>query len=718
MIFTTFQGQDLALCLLEPDWNNPVKVSLTLPSQVDRSLSGKESRRAFAKSMRYELDYQAQTMTNKETTDLRLWVNRLGDTKVAVPLWPDRVYLSQAAVLGATAIVFDEDKPARWGQYWVISDGTNAEIVQVTAVSDTTITLAVGCSMSWTAGAWAAPLLFGRLDSKPELDDDTDEIAHVELHFVERSSWDFRITAAPGTIPTVGANVPNFAALKLFTARPDFSDVSDSSEEDSLEQVIGFLREEERIVYPSHNRRTISYDFTGMSRAEISDVERLWTDRLGVVRLFMAPTWLAEVRLSDDVGNDPDSDIVLTGEEDQILQSEDGNIFVCEGGAFSQLKIEPSRYTDPDYAIHPRHPYLALLDADHIEPCKVTGISGNTLTLAAEVTNSFSANKTTVSALMLSRFSDTKLEWSYTTDTLATTTIKLIEAPEEYATGPIDLPVSAFCYKFYINFPAVQYFRFTSHERPVTVAGDGTYQPASFDHTGGKNTADLDNDELDITSWVFDGNPLSLFFPFQLEKPLKIELREVDVDAGTATLRYMGEVSSCEYDGLQIKATVTSLGELLNRRFPRFYIQSTCNYQLFSGPCKLLADNWKIECQLDSSDDGQTIVLSGIPESGISENYFAAGWLVTGEGQNQQWRSILTSTASADGAPITLTLNRPLNSYTVGQEMVIYPGCDGSRETCRNKFNNYINFGGHAFVPNGNPTINALPTNSSGGGKK
>jgi hypothetical protein len=34
------------------------------------------------------------------------------------------------------------------------------------------------------------------------------------------------------------------------------------------------------------------------------------------------------------------------------------------------------------------------------------------------------------------------------------------------------------------------------------------------------------------------------------------------------------------------------------------------------------------------------------------------------------------------------------------------------------KFNNYINFDVHAFVPDKNPTLTALPNSSSGGGKK
>jgi hypothetical protein len=545
-------------------------------------------------------------------------------------------------------------------------------------------------SQSWTAGTWAAPLLFGHLDKRPKFDDETDEAARVSLTLTESSPWELRVAPAPGTLPVVGAGVPDFANYKLLAAAPDFANVADASEEDVLEETIGFLREEQRLVYAGQPRMTLTYDYTGMSRAAVADVERLWADRLGVVRLFLAPTWVAAMRLAADV----------------------------PAGA-ETLSVEPTRYTAPDWATRQGQPLLALLTAGGVTPARVTQVDGHTLHLAAPLPAAAQAGQTTLATLLLARFADTKLEWSYTTDTLAKTQIKLVEVPNEYASGAIDLPVPAFCYKFTLALTEQQFYRFTSHERPLTISGDGTYAPAPFAHAGGGVTARLDKDTLTLTSWLFEGNPLAMFFPLELEKPLQIEVREVAADGDAApALIYTGEISKVEFDGKKLKATAVSLSAMFERKFPRFFVQGTCNYTIFSPPCKLLAEHHKLTVQVAGvSADGLTVSVIPAPTGGLAANDYAMGWFVTGSGAALQWRGILASTAAGAGQTFALTLNRAVRGLAAEHALDLYPGCDGTAENCK-KLNNYANFGGHPFVPNTNPTLSALPKSDSGGGKK
>jgi hypothetical protein len=62
----------------------------------------------------------------------------------------------------------------------------------------------------------------------------------------------------------------------------------------------------------------------------------------------------------------------------------------------------------------------------------------------------------------------------------------------------------------------------------------------------------------------------------------------------------------------------------------------------------------------------------------------------------------------------------------VGQEVTLFPGCDGRWESCGahdyggnpdGKFNNRLNFGGHPYMPVGNPSLVKVSA-SVGGGKK
>ena len=50
----------------------------------------------------------------------------------------------------------------------------------------------------------------------------------------------------------------------------------------------------------------------------------------------------------------------------------------------------------------------------------------------------------------------------------------------------------------------------------------------------------------------------------------------------------------------------------------------------------------------------------------------------------------------------SLTLANPC-ALAVSDAVTLYPGCARNRETCKNKFNNILNFGGWPWIPLRNP---------------
>jgi uncharacterized phage protein (TIGR02218 family) len=50
-----------------------------------------------------------------------------------------------------------------------------------------------------------------------------------------------------------------------------------------------------------------------------------------------------------------------------------------------------------------------------------------------------------------------------------------------------------------------------------------------------------------------------------------------------------------------------------------------------------------------------------------------------------------------------LTLSKAFDGLTIGASVTIYPGCDRSKETCFNKFDNILNYGGFPYIPIKNP---------------
>lgn len=195
----------------------------------------------------------------------------------------------------------------------------------------------------------------------------------------------------------------------------------------------------------------------------------------------------------------------------------------------------------------------------------------------------------------------------------------------------------------------------------------------------------------------------------------------------TQTLLFAGIVRVVEDDGLKYTAHCNSVLLYLDRKVPRMCVQPNCNYNLFDPQtCGMLRANFETTVVLTAVNSSAlpptvtaTFLFALEPQlsNGSQKNWFAGGIFETGYGTHYEGRSIIAS--SFAGGVLTLTLNLPLWQAQPGAWCQITAGCDGLASTCQNKFNNYIRFGGHAFVPQRNLSLECfdnLPV--SQGGKK
>src|SRR5205807_689484 len=85
-----FGLETIALLLAPANWENPPKLEPQLPAEISsHPISKNESRRSFAASSRYTFTYTAELWSTNAMTEFRIWLNRLRDETVAVPLWTD-----------------------------------------------------------------------------------------------------------------------------------------------------------------------------------------------------------------------------------------------------------------------------------------------------------------------------------------------------------------------------------------------------------------------------------------------------------------------------------------------------------------------------------------------------------------------------------------------------------------------------------------------------
>ena len=532
--------------------------------------------------------------------------------------------------------------------------------------------------------------------------------------------------STPVTLSTIGSNIPAFSTTPKWDVAPNFSRPLDWTElPDVIYESIGFLRQEQQRVYDNRTPRGQELEFYQADRDSLSKIENFWRSSLATTLRFFVPTYRGDLRMLADTT-----------------------------GSTSVIQCEKSFFSDPTRETQPGDPYIALVDAaNNVTPYQLastTDLSNETDLNTTVTVAAFAALTTLVSHLLLARFADPTLEWSYTTPYLSTARIRFVELPHEYAgtyltsvliteagdtliteagdtfvTEPTSAPPPILpqpAYLFIFTEAGITTTRFTSYENTIVVPSGvyaGTYTPAPFSFDKVKVGLKLDQEKLDIKSFKFTGNPLNKMWPFALDGILTLEIVEVDAvtpSSGTAISRFYGDVWSIDSD---YNATAIPFGNLFDRQFPRFLISVSDNYTQFSPPTHLSETGFAITGTLPSVIDttSQTILVTSATGYAKETSYFAGGWLETGSGANLEKRSILESAAVPPNL-VRLSIDRPLIKATGSQSFTMYPGYDASIDQCASRFSNRINFGGHAYVPNINPTVKAMKPKQTKGGKK
>jgi hypothetical protein len=676
MISTQYDGQTVFLLDVQPDWSSGVSAEVSLISQTETGLSNREERRPHSASLRFHTKFSLLA----EGADARRVAGALRvltTEPVLLPLWPAMTTWSvraAAATQGGLMLVFRED----WSQ-WAL--------------------YGAGADPMWPAAAdLVVPVLWGRLDARavswlgPEL-------LQMDVDHVETGPVTYAITPA-ATVFAAGPQPAAYAmAPRLFPYEINFADaLANDFTVAILREQIGFTREPAQTFYSQAIAREEQNGHFLESQAQAAGLLEFFRQH-GGGQAFWCPDWVSAVRLTADVGA---ADTVLTVAETLCVSVGD---------------------------------WLAFSSSASFAVAQVTTVGATTVTLATPP-GAFAAGDAVVSHLLLARISNPAVTLQWLNDDYATVKVPIREVPAEYAPAAGEtlgttlglLPARCYLYEFSRTLAgAVFTDRYTSYESAVTYAGN-VYASTRLSHGEIKTSMQADANELQVETDVFVGNPLLLLASLQMESPLYLVVRSADVAAGVAAnpaVIFTGEVSQASVKGSRITGTALPGGTIFDRQVPRMLFQLGCNHALFSVGCSLVQANWQFTAMVTNPGTPGypfAIVLGSLARTigaapVYAENWFAGGWAEFGAGAAWQRRAILQSTAAAAGA-VTITLDRDPHPYPVANDaIVLYPGCDGTSDTCGAKFNNFLNFGGHPFMPLANPSIIKPPT-GQGAGKK
>ena len=325
------------------------------------------------------------------------------------------------------------------------------------------------------------------------------------------------------------------------------------------------------------------------------------------------------------------------------------------------------------------------------------------------------------------RLKSDELTITFESENYGSAKIETVELPVEYKSVELGQR-PAYGYHFWRIVAGVRRdWYFTSFDEQVFIGDVHTqtaYQPVAIGHGGLEATLDGDKQELEIDTWMFDGNPANAWIPFAPQYDLWIELWEVDLSADNpalGTILFSGFVAGVNPSGQALKVTCTTQTDRLKAMLPRFRVQGGCNYQLYDPyTCRVNRGDYSVAVVVTDVQPDQ--LLMGVAAPGLGAR--AAAWF--------QWGQAIGS--DADGLPINrlITDNAPQGGYpdkqiirlnapfsppvAVGTALVISAGCNldfFSGNGCP-KFNNQANFGGHPYIAQ-NLSLKAVDSDSAGG---
>lgn len=151
-------------------------------------------------------------------------------------------------------------------------------------------------------------------------------------------------------------------------------------------------------------------------------------------------------------------------------------------------------------------------------------------------------------------------------------------------------------------------------------------------------------------------------------------------------------------EGIGIKEKVMSVKardmlSSFSKSVPTLVFSTSCNRTIYDPYCGLRKSDYKVEAVVTEANQGKNLISS------VFDNY-DDGWFDYGFVEYDKWKRLISKHV-AD----TLELHMPFPVSVQNRLVRVYPGCDLSAKTCKEKFNNIQNFLGFPYMPAKNPVI-------------
>lgn len=252
-----------------------------------------------------------------------------------------------------------------------------------------------------------------------------------------------------------------------------------------------------------------------------------------------------------------------------------------------------------------------------------------------------------------------------------------------------------FLYEF--NTKSITY-RYTNYSSIIT-QNDLAWNPLAITHTEAKQSSEMSKNAMTITLPI-TGEFASLFIGWAPDEIVTFTLYRGHFGSSATRVNWKGRISGHTLKNEVLELNCESIFTSMRRAGIRARYQRSCRHALYSSGCNLNKDNFANTNLVITGFDGTTLTIRRADNQ--ADGYYLGGLIKFSDGS---YRTIEQHVGTA------ITIDRSsriiIDAFTLSENatltVTLYPGCDRTIATCKNKFNNLLNNGSFNWIPVKNP---------------
>lgn len=237
-------------------------------------------------------------------------------------------------------------------------------------------------------------------------------------------------------------------------------------------------------------------------------------------------------------------------------------------------------------------------------------------------------------------------------------------------------------------------YRYNTTASEVTV-NNFSYLPMQLSRNAITLTNDIRRSQLTISA-PSSFEITNLFRVSIPATPISVVIKKKHRNDSGVVTEWVGRIITAEWKHSGVQIYCESYYSAIQGNANMRYYGYSCPHMLFGNRCKVNKISYRTIAIVSTISGTQiTSAVFGTKPT----KYFTGGYLTFHDGVTGLNHVRYISAHSGS----TITLSNQIPELMVNDQVEVYPGCDHTFSTCKNKFDNNINFGGFPWMPGRNP---------------